>query len=266
MGRTTPVKFDAQVHEWMKTVRQPELGVPYVELVYQPMLELFDFLKAHQFRVFVCSGGGRHFMRAFAEEAWGIFKEDVIGSAAAYTYSDGKIVRSDRLLGGLDLGPGKPEHIFAQTGRLPAFAGGNADVDMDRSSRPFATGFHDSRSGTASDREPPDASSSSDPARRAASGGPYPRAAHRRGCRSQRLATPPRAPCTMRPGRRAWGGTNDVHLRSREVTAGPTTPRAPGLGCELHGKRRHPAHGCEEDEASQGEDHALCGLAVQLDA
>jgi len=128
---TTPDEFDAQVDEWVKTVRQPQLGVPYVELVYQPMLELFDYLRAHEFRVFVCSGGGRDFMRVFAEQTWGILKENVIGSAAAYTYADGKIVRSDQLLGALDLGPGKPEHIFAQTGRLPAFAGGNADVDIE---------------------------------------------------------------------------------------------------------------------------------------
>ena len=128
---TTPDEFDAQVDEWVKTVKQPKLGVGYFELVYQPMLELFDYLKAHEFRVFVCSGGGRDFMRVFAERAWGIPKENVIGSAAAYTYADGKIVRSDQLLGGLDLGPGKPEHIFAQTGRLPAFAGGNADVDIE---------------------------------------------------------------------------------------------------------------------------------------
>jgi phosphoserine phosphatase len=128
---TTPEEFDAQVHEWVKTARQPKLGVPYVELVYQPMLELFDYLKAHEFRVFVCSGGGRDFMRAFAEETWGVFKEDVIGSAAVYRYADGRIVRSDQLLGGLDLGAGKPEHIFAQTGRLPAFAAGNADVDIE---------------------------------------------------------------------------------------------------------------------------------------
>jgi len=128
---TTPDEFDAQVREWVKTVKQPKLGVPYVELVYQPMLELFDYLRAHEFRVFVCSGGGRDFMRAFAEQTWGILKENVIGSAAAYTYADGKIVRSDQLLGALDLGPGKPEHIFAQTGRLPAFAGGNADVDIE---------------------------------------------------------------------------------------------------------------------------------------
>ena len=81
---TTPDEFDAEVHEWVTTARQPKLGVPYVELVYQPMLELFDYLKAHEFRVFVCSGGGRDFMRAFAEETWGIFKENVIGSAAEY--------------------------------------------------------------------------------------------------------------------------------------------------------------------------------------
>lgn len=35
------------------------------------------------------------------------------------------------MLGALNLGAGKPEHIFAQTGRLPAFAGGNADVDIE---------------------------------------------------------------------------------------------------------------------------------------
>ncbi|MFD3472751.1 hypothetical protein ACFWWM_41815 [Streptomyces sp. NPDC058682] len=84
--------------------------------------------------------GRRHdFMRVFAEETWGILKEDIIGSAAAYTYTGGRIVRSHELLGGLDLGSGKPEHIFAHTGRLPAFAGGDADVDIEmRDSATFA--------------------------------------------------------------------------------------------------------------------------------
>jgi phosphoserine phosphatase len=128
---TTPEEFDARVREWTRTVRDPRFGVPYVQLVYRPMLELFELLRANGFRVFVCSGGGRDFMRVFAEDTWGILKEDVIGSAAAYTYAGGRIVRSHELLGGLDLGPGKPEHIFAHTGRLPAFAGGNADVDIE---------------------------------------------------------------------------------------------------------------------------------------
>jgi phosphoserine phosphatase len=128
---TAPEEFAAQVRDWTRTVKQPKLGVPYVELVYQPMLELFDLLRANEFRVFVCSGGGRDFMRVFAEELWGIHRENVIGSAAAYTYAGGKLVRTAELLGGVDVGPGKPEHIFAQTGRLPVFAGGNADVDIE---------------------------------------------------------------------------------------------------------------------------------------
>jgi phosphoserine phosphatase len=128
---TTPAEFDAQVNEWLVTVKQPKLGVLYKDLVYKPMLELFDLLKERGFRVFVCSGGGRDFMRVFAEETWGIHKENVIGTATEYIYSEGGVVRGEHLLGSLDLGPGKPEHIFAQTGRLPVFAGGNADVDIE---------------------------------------------------------------------------------------------------------------------------------------
>lgn len=128
---TTPAEFDAQVRVWLETVNQPKFGVPYVELVYGPMLELIEYLKANDFRVFVCSGGGRDFMRVFAEETWGIYRENVIGTAADYRYVDGSMVRADHGLGGLDIGPGKPEHIFAQTGRLPVFAGGNADVDIE---------------------------------------------------------------------------------------------------------------------------------------
>jgi hypothetical protein len=128
---TTPEQFDGEVREWLQTVKQPKLGVPYVELVYRPMLELLEYLAANEFRVFVCSGGGRDFMRVFAEETWGIRKENVIGTAAEYTFAGGRIVRAEHALGGLDVGPGKPEHIFGQTGRLPLFAGGNADVDIE---------------------------------------------------------------------------------------------------------------------------------------
>ena len=128
---TTPDEFEAQVRVWLDTVKQPKLGKLYIDLVYKPMLELFDLLKAHEFRVFVVSGGGREFMRVFAEDAFGIYKENVIGTAAEYNFTDGKIVRAEQALGGLDVGKGKPEHIFAQTGRLPVFAGGNADVDIE---------------------------------------------------------------------------------------------------------------------------------------
>jgi len=127
----TPEEFEAQVSDYMTQVRSERFGRPYTELVYRPMLELFAYLSANDFRVFVCSGGGRDFMRVIAEATWDIPRERVIGTAPTYTYEEGVIRRSDQLLGGLALGPGKPEHIFATAGRLPAFAGGNADVDIE---------------------------------------------------------------------------------------------------------------------------------------
>ena len=112
MGWDDAEEFEAQVREWCETVKQPKLDRLYVQFVYRPMLELLAFLTENEFRVFVCSGGGRDFMRVFAEETWGIYKENVIGSAAGYKYGDGKIVRTHEVLGGLALGAGKPEHIF----------------------------------------------------------------------------------------------------------------------------------------------------------
>ena len=126
-----PADFDAEVFKYLEDAKSEKLGRPYTELVYRPMLELFDLLRANEFRIFVCSGGGREFMRALAEGTWGINKENVIGSAPSYQYKNGQLYRTDEVLGGLALGPGKPEHIFATTGRMPAFAGGNADVDIE---------------------------------------------------------------------------------------------------------------------------------------
>ena len=53
---TSPEEFDAQVRGWLTTAMQPKLGVRYAELVYKPMLELFDYLRSNEFRVFVGLG------------------------------------------------------------------------------------------------------------------------------------------------------------------------------------------------------------------
>lgn len=127
----TPDEFEAEVKEFFATVKQEKFAANFTELVYKPMLELFDLLKNYEYRVFVCSGGGRDFMRIISEETWGIFKENVIGTASEYKYNKGTLKRTDNVLGGIDLGPGKVEHIFAQIGRLPVFAGGNGDGDIE---------------------------------------------------------------------------------------------------------------------------------------
>ena len=105
-------------------------GVPYPELVYKPMLELFDFLAANEFRVFVCSGGGREFMRVIAESAWNIPRSTSSARRPATVRGRG---HQARRRGARRSRPGRRQagaHLRL-AGRLPAFAGGNADVDIE---------------------------------------------------------------------------------------------------------------------------------------
>lgn len=128
---TTPEEYEAEVRAFLAAGRNERFDRPFTDLVYVPMLELLEYLRTHRWRVFICSGGGRDFMRVFSEEVFGLPRENVIGSAPEYAYEDGRLVRQNALHGNLALGPGKPEHIYARTGRLPAFAAGNGDVDIE---------------------------------------------------------------------------------------------------------------------------------------
>jgi len=128
---TTPDEYEAEVRAFLAATKHPRYDRLWTDLVYQPMLELFDLLRANGWRIFVCSGGGRDFMRVFSEEAWGIYRENVIGSAPEFAYEAGRLVRRNEMHGNLALGPGKPEHIYARTGRTALFAGGNGDVDLE---------------------------------------------------------------------------------------------------------------------------------------
>ncbi len=65
-GMTT-AEFEEIVENWLATARHPELDRPYTELVFQPMLELLDYLRAHEFKTFITSGGGIEFMRPWVE-------------------------------------------------------------------------------------------------------------------------------------------------------------------------------------------------------
>ncbi|TQK50633.1 haloacid dehalogenase-like hydrolase [Streptomyces sp. SLBN-118] len=128
---TTLAQYEAEAARHLESWRHERFGVPYSGLVYQPMLELFDYLGAHGWRLFVCSGGGRDFMRVICEDTWGLPRENVIGSAPEFAWRDGVPVRRAVLHGPVAIGPGKPEYVLARTGRLPRFAAGNDDVDVE---------------------------------------------------------------------------------------------------------------------------------------
>jgi len=74
-------EFDAEVESFFANVRHPELDVPFRNTVYQPALELLDYLRENGFKTFICSGGGADFMRIISSDFYGIESEQVIGTS-----------------------------------------------------------------------------------------------------------------------------------------------------------------------------------------
>ena len=130
-GGITTDAFEAQVRSFFDEARHPTLGVPYTQVGYRPMVELLRFLEANGFRSFICTGGGRDFVRVVAEEMYAIPREQVIGSATTLALQDGALIRGAEPEQPIDDGPGKPVHIWSRTGRMPLLAGGNSDGDME---------------------------------------------------------------------------------------------------------------------------------------
>jgi hypothetical protein len=79
-------EFQATVADWLATARHPRFDVPYTSLVYRPMLELLDYLRANGFKTFIVSGGGIDFMRVFIEDVYGIPPEQSVGSMGALAF------------------------------------------------------------------------------------------------------------------------------------------------------------------------------------
>jgi len=122
-------EFDAIVIDWIKTAKHPTKKVHYSELVFQPMLELLDYLRANDFKTFIVSGGGIDFMRPWASEVYGIPSNQIIGSKIEVKYEDKKIVRVPKVRF-IDDKEGKPVGIHYHIGQRPVAAFGNSDGDF----------------------------------------------------------------------------------------------------------------------------------------
>lgn len=131
-GNTTE-EFTQIVTDWLAKARHPKTGRPYTEMVYQPMLELLDYLRANGFKTYITSGGGIEFIRPWAEKVYGIPPEQVIGSSVKTKFElrDGKpaLVRLPELNFNDDK-EGKPVAINQHIGRRPIAAFGNSDGDL----------------------------------------------------------------------------------------------------------------------------------------
>jgi haloacid dehalogenase-like hydrolase len=125
-------EFHKIAQDWLATAKHPRYKRPYTECVYQPMLEVMQYLRANGFKTYIVTGGGQAFIRVFSEKTYGIPPEQVIGSAIKlkYTFKDGTatMMREPGLLL-LDDEEGKPEDIELFIGQKPLAAFGNSNGD-----------------------------------------------------------------------------------------------------------------------------------------
>ncbi len=119
--------------KWLKTAMHPTKHKLYTELVFQPMLELLDYLRANDFKTYIVSGGGVEFMRNFIPEIYGIPSEQIMGSTikTEYVYNDGNpYIKRLAELDFNDDKEGKPVNINKIIGKKPVFCAGNSDGDL----------------------------------------------------------------------------------------------------------------------------------------
>lgn len=129
----TSDEFTKIATQWIETAKHPTLGKSYTSVVYQPMLEVIDYLRANDFNIYIVSGGGIEFMRPWTEKVYGIPPENVVGTSikTQYEVRDGApvIVRMPEI-DFVDDKEGKPIGIHKFIGKRPIAAFGNSDGDF----------------------------------------------------------------------------------------------------------------------------------------
>ena len=129
----TVEEYESIVADWIADRKHPRFDRPYTQLVYQPMLELLDYLRENGFKTYIVSGGGIDFMRPWVEGIYGIPREQVVGSSIQKTFSIEEgipVIRKNAAIDFINDKEGKPVGIHNYIGRKPVFAAGNSDGDL----------------------------------------------------------------------------------------------------------------------------------------
>jgi len=129
----TVAEYDQTIRKWLGSAKHPKFQRPYTDLTYLPMQELLSYLRANGFKTFIVSGGSAEFMRPWAEKAYGIPPEQIVGSQqeVKFEMKDGKpVLTRGASFAFIDDGPGKPVGIYRNIGKRPIAAFGNSDGDL----------------------------------------------------------------------------------------------------------------------------------------
>ena len=130
----TAEEFPPIVKDWMATAKHPKFDRPYPQMVYQPMLELMKYLRDNGYHTYIVTGGGQAFVRAYAQQVYGMSPEEIVGSAVETKYEynkegQGVLMRDPKLLLNNNFA-GKAEDIYLFIGKHPKAAFGNSTGDQ----------------------------------------------------------------------------------------------------------------------------------------
>jgi len=126
-------QFQTEVRLWIDRARDPRWKRPYIDLAYEPMLEVLNFMRAQGYKTYIVTGSGQDFVRDYAAKVYGIPPEQVIGTAGATEFSYGEngepvLIKTPKVMLN-DNNAGKPEGIHFMIGRRPYAAFGNSTGD-----------------------------------------------------------------------------------------------------------------------------------------
>jgi hypothetical protein len=128
-------EFNNMVGNWSQSARHPQTDRLFVDMRYQPMIELVNYLKENEFKPFIVSGGGVDFMRGSISSLYGIPPEQIIGSSSKYKFVDTNTTKSfllkePELNTPFNNDVQKPVNIQLHIGKIPVMAVGNSDGDL----------------------------------------------------------------------------------------------------------------------------------------
>ena len=59
-------EFNAEAKKWLTAAKDPRWKRPYTDLIYQPMLEVMQYLRGNGFKTYIVTGGGQDFVRVYS--------------------------------------------------------------------------------------------------------------------------------------------------------------------------------------------------------
>lgn len=131
---------------FLREEKHPRFDQPYIQLFYQPMIELIDYLADHGFKVYIVSTSQQEFIRSVSKDILNIPKNQIIGTMVGFSLLfDSKnhpvFIRKSSYFEPYNADENKVVRI-RERGLLPSiFAFGNSSGDLAMLEMTAATGL-----------------------------------------------------------------------------------------------------------------------------